>query len=173
MVKRRTLEILFVLVAISVYSWMRQHSTDRTWLALDSPEREYIGQGKAWRYSPENAQFKADYAYEKAERGVRVRVEGPKHEYFWLQFAAPNSQRLVPGHYSNAARFPFQGAHEPGMDVSGCGRGNNRLLGTFKVLEIAYGESGPTRLAVDFIQYGEANRTRPLKGSIRYHSSIR
>ena len=175
MLKRRILEILLVLVAISVYAWMRQQSlpSDQTWLTLDSPRGEYIGQGRAWRFSSEGAEFKADYPYKKAELGVRVQVKGPGQDYFWLEFAAPHSQKLMPGTYSNAARFAFHDADQPGLDVSGCGRGNNRLQGTFKVLEIAYGESGPTRLAIDFLQDGEGNRTPPLKGSVRFHSSVK
>lgn len=172
LLKRRIFEILFVLTAISVYAWVLQPST-HTWLSLESGQGEYIGQGKAWRFSPENAKFKASYAHGNAEGGVHIRVDGPKNDYFELEFAAPHSQRLLPGHYANAARFAFHPAGQPGMAVSGCGRGNNRLKGSFEVLEISYGESGPNRLAIDFIQFGEENTSHPLKGSIRYHSSVR
>jgi hypothetical protein len=47
-------------------------------------------------------------------------------------------------------RYPFQPAANPGLDLSGSGRGNNELSGYFTVYEIAYDSTGNlVRFAAD------------------------
>jgi len=62
---------------------------------------------------------------------------------FWrMTLSAPLGQSLAPGVYEGAARWPFQSPGQPGLDVSGDGRGCNTLTGRFEVIEAVYGPAG-------------------------------
>lgn len=93
-----------------------------------------------------------------------------------LNFAAPFSALLAPGRYQNATRYGFNAASAPGLNVSGNGRGQNRLLGEFTVYDIAYEGNSITRFAGSFVQQGQvaiANILEPpLKGTVRFNSTI-
>jgi hypothetical protein len=56
-----------------------------------------------------------------------------------LELAAPPGQPLVPGTYTGAVRAPFRGPGQPGIDISGNGRGCNVIAGTFTVNTAVYG----------------------------------
>jgi hypothetical protein len=100
-------------------------------------------------------------------QGVQVYFNGGS-TYWRLNFYAPQGAPLIPGTYENAERWPFQSPVRPGLDVSGSGRGCNRLSGRFAILEIAYGSSGDiVRFAADFEQHCEGN-TAALRGTVRY-----
>ena len=140
-------------------------------LELDSSKGEFIGQGRPWRFSGTDAEFTARYANHQPQRGLSFQIKAKDGSDFFLEFAGPNSQKLAPGRYPNAARYPFQNPDQPGLSVSGCHRGANTLTGSFEIFEIVYGESAPTRFAADFVQFCEGDPSRPLRGSIRYYSS--
>src|SRR5262249_6839598 len=60
--------------------------------------------------------------------------------WWWnIDFAAPGGQRLAVGTYENARRYPFQPSSQPGLDVSGTGRGCNTLTGRFVLSELRIG----------------------------------
>lgn len=93
--------------------------------------------------------------------------------WWTVDFAAPFNEPLAPGIYRDAKRYPFQARSEPGLSFSGDGRGNNRLVGYFNVLEIDYGgDRVPDSFAIDFLQYGEYNLNAFDWGSIRYNSDV-
>ncbi len=63
---------------------------------------------------------------------------------------------VVAACFEGATRHPFQAPHEPGLNVSGAGRGCNRLTGRFDVLELTFDGVGALRsLAIDFEQHCE------------------
>jgi hypothetical protein len=77
--------------------------------------------------------------------------------------------------YDEATRFPFNSPTKPGMSFSGNGRGNNKLGGSFNVLEIEYDDDNEIlKLAVDFRQYDEnEDATGPSTfGSLRINSTL-
>ena len=80
---------------------------------------------------------------------------------FTFDFVAPAGRALTPGLYPGATRYPFQEAGEPGLDVSGDGRGCNELTGAFTVLDIA-----PDRLWIAYEQHCEGGDPA-LFGEIR------
>ncbi|MBX7258829.1 MAG: hypothetical protein K1Y02_20875 [Candidatus Hydrogenedentes bacterium] len=102
----------------------------------------------------------------------------PEDETDWtLLLFPPTGQTLSVGMYWNAERYPS--ATTAGMDFSGEGRGHNMSAGYFEILEIEYGPGGaPTKLAVDFYQYGDdidsywPQLENWARGSIRYNSDI-
>lgn len=87
-------------------------------------------------------------------------------------FAAPGFNRIEKGEYDSAARFPFQKENQPGMDISGDGRGCNQLKGKFIVRDVHYNQNDELQdIAIDFIQHCEAGISY-LSGIIRYNSSF-
>ena len=145
-----------------------------TVVLLESEEGDYIGQGKTRTLSSN------DYAVTVSrnfDNGVRIYLNNfstpSPQEYSWwtVEFAAPYAQDLVVGSYENATRFPVQAEHEPGLSVSGDGRGCNSLTGRFDVLDVVYeaGSGEVLSFAADFEQHCEGMNPA-LKGSVRFAS---
>ncbi len=103
---------------------------------------------------------------------VSFRIENPKQKEFWsLDFAAPKGTRMGVGQFDGATRYPFQRQTDPGLDFSGCHRGNNRLTGQFKVLEVTIRHDKVISFAADFSQYDETSVERWSTGSLRFNSN--
>src|SRR5262249_64034 len=105
-----------------------------TSLVMVSQPGDYIGQGQTYNYTPATGPF---YPNPNFDNGVSIFYAGGGH-YWNLDFAAPFDATLTPGSYANATRWPFQAANEPGLNVSGDGRGSNTLTGKFTVNQILY-----------------------------------
>jgi hypothetical protein len=105
------------------------------------------------------------------DNGVTIQFFGNQLGNFWtLDFAAVGNAQLEVGLYEGATRFPFQAANEPGLSVSGDGRGCNTLTGRFEVIEVTYGLTGEVEsFAADFEQHCEG-LPPALIGSIRFNS---
>jgi VCBS repeat-containing protein len=142
-------------------------------LFMISDPGEFVGQGQTWDFTPATAGFSAATNF---DNGVEVLVDPPGVVEQWrLNFAAPGNAPLTPGVYTGATRFPFQLSTEPGLDVSGYGRGNNLLRGTFTVYDIAYGAGSTiTRFAATFVQQTDdfGPLGPPLHGAIVFNSTF-
>ena len=92
--------------------------------------------------------------------------------WWYLRLAAPEGANLSVGSYANATRWPFQETTAPGLDFSGNHRGNNRLTGSFNILESNVADDGTLSFAVDFLQYDEEITNWWIKGAIRYNSEV-
>ena len=92
--------------------------------------------------------------------------------WWYLRLAAPEGANLSVGSYANATRWPFQETTAPGLDFSGNGRGNNRLTGSFNILESNVADDGTFSFAVDFLQYDEEHTNWWVKGAVRYNSEV-
>ena len=92
--------------------------------------------------------------------------------YWDLELAAPQGASLSVGSYANATRWPFQETTAPGLTFSGNHRGNNRLTGSFNILESNVADDGTLSFAVDFLQYDEEITNWWIKGAIRYNSEV-
>ncbi|MDF1796819.1 MAG: hypothetical protein P1U63_09810 [Coxiellaceae bacterium] len=87
-------------------------------------------------------------------------------------FAAPAKQKLKVGTYDFATRLPFQQSYQPGMNVSGDGRGCNSLSGKFVVRQVDYKSDGSIKdIAIDFVQHCEM-RSSAMYGALRYNSNV-
>ncbi|MCI0743108.1 MAG: Ig-like domain-containing protein [Gemmataceae bacterium] len=142
-------------------------------LHMFSDPGDFIGQGLIWDFTPATAAFSARTNF---DNGVEVLVDPPGAVERWtLNFAAPGSVPLTPGVYLNATRWPFQEDNEPGLDVSGYGRGLNRLLGQFTIYDVAYGSGTTvTRFAASFVQQDhnfDDTLEPPLHGTIVFNST--
>ncbi len=123
-------------------------------LTLQSDAGDYVGQGQTASFaSPSDA-----FLVQGNGNAMRVDVHPADYpnEFWQLELAAPAGQQLAPGTYSNAARWPFQSASQPGLQVFGDGRGCNTLTGSFTVLHAAYGPYGyPIDFDATFEQHCE------------------
>jgi VCBS repeat-containing protein len=139
-----------------------------TSLYLNSQPGDYIGQGQTLSYTPAGGTFTASRNY---DNGVSVNYQSATDlgTYWFTDFAAPGNATLVPGYYGNAARFPFQGGNQPGLSVSGEGRGSNTLTGNFTVLDAVYDSSGNVlQFDATFEQHSEG-ATPALFGEVKYN----
>lgn len=119
-----------------------------TFVFLSSEPGDFIGQGQDFFFGPEEGPFQVRRNF---DGGVGLSVGG-----FSYDFAPPEGRSFGVGSFEEATRFPFQEPGEPGLSVSGRGRGCNRLTGRFEVLEFATDASGGvTNLAIDFEQHCE------------------
>jgi hypothetical protein len=135
-----------------------------TFVYLDSQPGDYIGQGQQWLFSPEEGG-----PITVAGNSVLVRFSAGGFSY---SFEAPLGDRLEVGAFEGATRYPFNALSEPGLSVSGNGRGCNRLTGRFDILEAVYDSNGGIEhFAVDFEQHCEGG-TAALFGVIRFNSEV-
>lgn len=136
-----------------------------TLVYLDSRPGDYIGGGRQWLFTPEDG---GPITASVGGTGfVQVSAGG-----FNFYFAARQTESLEVGSYEGATRYPFNEPTEPGLSVSGNGRGCNQLTGRFDVLEITRQPDGRVRnLAIDFEQHCEGG-SAPLFGLVRYNSEV-
>ncbi len=139
-----------------------------TVLRLYSQPGDYIGGGTERLVTPADATFNVTRNFDS---GVSLDVSGAT-TWWSVDFAGPGDMEIAPGVFNNARRFPFQAATEPGLSVSGEGRGCNTLWGRFVVREAVYGSGGAVQnFAADFEQHCEG-WAAALFGSIRYNSTV-
>ena len=141
--------------------------TDYSSLAtLYTQPGDYIGYCTSQYLTLAEGDFSASY-----EPGhVNVVFEGGPN-WWTFDFSALPGRELVPGAYRQAMRYPpYPG--QPGLTVSGQGRGCNTLTGQFTVYEADFGNNGEVRrFAADFAQHCEGAGAA-LYGTVRYHSSL-
>ena len=146
-------------------------ATDIQVLAFSGDEGDFISQGRDWFLTSVNGTFAINRNF---DNGVSVNHTTPSPNFAsWnLELAAPGDQQIVPGVYEGATRFPFQDAANPGLTLSGDGRGCNTSNGRFEVFEITYDGAGNVlTAAVDFEQFCEGGAAK-LSGSLRIGSSL-
>ena len=133
-----------------------------------SEQGDFIGQGQEVFLTPMDGNFNINNNF---DNGISVITPGLLTSYN-TSFAAPFQQLLEVGFlYEDATRFPFQEDFEPGLSVSGDGRGCNTLTGQFQVIELEYDGSGnPIAFDAVFEQHCEG-ATPALFGRIRFNAS--
>ena len=136
-------------------------------LYILSQTGDYIGQGQETAIDATTHTFTAQKNY---DNGVSIRVNSST--WWYLDFAAPGEVELTQGVYEGAVRWPFQSITQPGLSVSGNGRGCNTLNGEFIVHEVVYNSDGTIgQFAADFEQH--CSGAEPgLFGAIRFNSNV-
>lgn len=126
---------------------------------------DYIGAGQSRSFALDTASVTVRGNEDGRYVGVTV---FPFDGGFWfIDLAAPVGTQLAPGAYENAARWPFQSPTQPGLSVSGDGRGCNTLTGRFDVLESTFGPNGYVeRFHAVFEQHCEGSPAA-LHGEVR------
>lgn len=130
------------------------------YVRLASENGDYIGQGREYVFSTENGLF-----HVKGEQNfISVLFEGDDHWSF--DFAAPRGRELEIGTYSSAQRTAFRNPVKPGIDISGAGRGCNKISGSFVIQDIGFSKSvGLEKFVAEFEQHCEEG-IPALKGEI-------
>lgn len=141
---------------------VRGRDEAQTYLTFDSDAGDYIGAGRHWFYSTDNANFTTGRNY---DGGISTSIDG---DAFWtLDLAPVEGTTFKVGSYLAAQRFPFQQEGHPGLSLSGNGRGCNTLTGKFHVRQLAFELDGSVRTAaVDFEQHCEG-ATPAVRGKLR------
>jgi hypothetical protein len=155
-----------------------------TLLSFLSSPYSWVGRGETVSAGPDNGfdisvlgdQFTPITQITQITSTLNFTITEPWTLYGWrswdLRLAAPEGASLTVGSYSNATRSSFKDATAPGLDFSGNGRGNNRLTGSFNILESNLADDGTFSFAVDFLQYDEESTNAWIKGAIRYNSEV-
>jgi hypothetical protein len=137
-----------------------------TALIMRGEPGEFVVGGRTVRVDAADARFSAEHA------DGRVKVDLWADTYWRAAFAAPVNLPLLPGIYlyEEATRFGF--GIGPTLDVSGEGRGCNRITGRFLVREAVFAIDGTVeQFAVDFEQRCDAAGPA-LFGSLRIASNV-
>jgi hypothetical protein len=147
-----------------------------TLLVLASQPGDYIGGGQQRIITTADADF---FASRNFDNGVGFAINdfgrpNPQFTFWYVDFAAPLNAELSVGAYEGATRLPFQQPSEPGLSVSGDGRGCNQLTGRFDILEVVYDPhtGNVVHFAADFEQHCESPSAPALLGAIRYDSDV-
>jgi hypothetical protein len=138
-------------------------SPGRTRFWLDSDPDDYIGQGRSYRYDPTNATIGAA----GGPRGVSAGVNGGDGDYFSASLTPADGDILLPGTYEDARRF--SSSTNPGLDVTGSGRGCNASEGSFTVTHATYRDGTGELLSfgATFTQHCEGG-TPALRGTVEH-----
>jgi hypothetical protein len=138
---------------------------DNTNLTFDSDPGDWIGQGVNHTWYLEDGTIDVSGTAET----VTVLFDGGQTNWR-LVFDAPDGSNLEPGTYSGATRHPFNSPEDPGLSVSGSGRGCNTLTGEFTVNQVEWEQGALVRLSADFTQYCGTS-TAALRGRININAS--
>ncbi|MHA3773206.1 PKD domain-containing protein [Verrucomicrobiota bacterium sgz303538] len=135
----------------------------QTSLTMTSEPGDYIGAGRSYNYTG-NLTPSLSYG------GAASFSYRDANNWWYLDFAAPASAPLKVGTYTGAVRYPFQSVTQPGLDVSGNGRGSNTLTGSFEIKKIIYGtDSTIVAFWATFEQHSEGSAPA-LRGEIKYNA---
>jgi hypothetical protein len=123
-------------------------------LFLDGQPGDWVGGGVQQTFTTDTADF-ITFNNSNATH-VSFQVLTFAGGWWFLEFAAPVGEPLVAGAYEGAARAAFRAPSQPGIDISGEGRGCNTITGRFVVHEIVFGPAGYVeRFHVTFEQHCE------------------
>ncbi|NEA99304.1 hypothetical protein [Streptomyces sp. SID13726] len=132
--------------------------------SFSGDEGDYISGGGSYAYTA--SQDRMNVSADTANKAVSVSVDGANGDWWTLDLAAPSGQVLKPGTYTGATRYPFNEGAEPGLSLSGNGRGCNQLTGTFTVSAVEFGPQGYVKkLDAAFEQHCEGG-TPAARGEI-------
>jgi hypothetical protein len=177
------MKIKSIIITIAIFFAANSVSA-ATIFTFDSSPTSWVGQGESVYVTPSDGYL---FTPSGNLNHVSVRIaslnspfgpnwnpsSGHPYNYWTLDLAAPFSDPLDIGLYSNAARYPFQDNNQPGLTLFGNHRGNNRNGGFFEILDINFNLDGTLdSLAVDFTQYGEQQESRWVTGSLRFNSDV-
>ncbi|GAA4861956.1 hypothetical protein [Kitasatospora terrestris] len=110
-------------------------------LAFSGDPGDWISGGQSYSYSTAG-QDRLDVTANPEHTAISVSLSGAHGDWWYLDLAAPEGQTLQAGTYTGATRSPFNGPAEPGLSLSGDGRGCNTLTGSFTITDVVYGPNG-------------------------------
>ncbi|MGW0230859.1 fibronectin type III domain-containing protein [Actinopolymorpha singaporensis] len=134
--------------------------------SMQSDSGDYIGGGKTYHYTTDTDIV----AFSGSRTLVSGGVDAANGDSWGATFVPAQGDILVQGNtYPDAHRYPFNGTGA-GMNVSGEGRGCNKLVGDFTVDQVGFTSTGTLdRLDLTFEQHCEEG-TPALHGRLRYRA---
>jgi hypothetical protein len=133
-------------------------------LTMTSDQGDFIGDGRQYSYDTSAGDV---FGSSGTRQTVNIDLRAANGDWWYLDFAAPAGQALVPMTYDSATRYLFQGPGAPGLSVAGNGRGCNTLTGSFTVTEVTFDPFGNLeRFAADFEQHCEGAQPA-LRGHVQ------
>ncbi|MFE9450142.1 hypothetical protein [Streptomyces sp. NPDC006739] len=127
--------------------------------SFSGDEGDYISGGQSYAYSTAS-QDRLNISADNADNAVHLSADGANGDWWTLDLAAPSGKVLAPGTYTGATRSPFNAPTEPGLDLSGNGRGCNTLTGEFTISDVVFGPQGYVqKLDATFEQHCEGGTT--------------
>lgn len=133
--------------------------------SFSGDEGDYISGGQSYAYTTAS-QDRMNVSGNTDNRVISLSVDGANGDWWYLDLAAPTGKTLTPGTYTGATRYPFNDATEPGLSLSGNGRGCNQLTGTFTISAVEFGPQGYVKkLDADFVQHCEGG-TPAARGEV-------
>lgn len=129
------------------------NSCDQQWtntnIHMESQEGDSIGRGKTYDFYLKDGYITGTQNH---SNGVSIAFDG--RDSWSLRFSAPGDAVLTPGEYKGATRYPFNEPDEPGLSVSGAGRGCSDVSGEFTVHAVEFGPDDEVlKFDASFIQY--------------------
>jgi len=157
-----------MMLVLGTASWATAGVTS---IVLNSDPGDYIGGGQTMVFVETDGTFVAQNSGNGSS--VHVSFNTPTYSHWWyLDFAAPDLLPLVVGPYEGAVRYPFQGAGQPGLSVTGDGRGCNTVTGRFDVRELVLGAGNEVvSFRATFEQHCEGFAPA-LRGEVRYNAAV-
>jgi len=125
-----------MLSGLLVASPARAQTVESGSLSFSGDPGDYITGGASYSYSTANGD--AISVSSDANALVSISVNAYNGDWWYLDISAPSGQTLVPGTYTDAHRYPFNGTG-PGLSLVGNGRGCNALTGSFTVINAVFG----------------------------------
>lgn len=140
-----------------------------TFFAFRGEAGDVISGGRSVYLTPSDGRFNIDA--EPGFASVQVWTREPVTVWqLWL--SSPAMTELAVGDYEGSQRWPFQAPDQPGLSVSGDGRGCNMSGGRFSVRENVTAIDGTlVHFAADFEQHCEF-AAPALYGSVRIDSAV-
>jgi|GEM_PF-6272866 len=147
-----------------------------SWFAFDSSPGSWVGQGlRNYYVSPvQGWTFSASGGNRVLQFGMgEITPPGTYYGGNWnLDLAAPVGRTLIPGLFENAVRYSFNNLNQPGLTLSGNGRGNSSISGFFKILDAKYAANGSLEFFdVTFTQFDEQNTANWTQGELLYRKN--
>ncbi|MFF7172327.1 hypothetical protein [Streptomyces pseudovenezuelae] len=126
--------------------------------SFSGDEGDWISGGQSYSYTA--SQDRLNVSGSTGNGVVTLSVDGANGDWWTLNLAAPSGEALTAGTYTGATRYPFNEGTEPGLSLSGNGRGCNQLTGTFTVSAVEFGPQGYVKkLDAAFEQHCEGGTT--------------
>jgi hypothetical protein len=140
-------------------------------LSFSGDAGDYISGGQSYSYSTATNDT-LNVTGSTDDRTIDLSVSGANGDWWYLDLQAPQGQTLTAGQYTGATRYPFNTATEPGLSLTGNGRGCNTVTGSFTINDIVFGPNGYVQtLDATFEQHCEGG-TAAARGSVHIANPV-
>ena len=137
----------------------------KTRLVMHSDKGDFIGQGADWLFTPRNAWFDRFGDAHRLSFDVH-----PPGDLWGAVFSAAPGDVLTRRTYAHAVGYG-EGTNRPSFDVSGAGRGCDRIRGSFTIKQMRFDprDDALRNFAASFVQHCEAGKPA-LRGELDFRA---